>query len=598
MAGNETERSVGRSIFYELSRSLSESERNELLHSINSSLRIESVSGDGEQDTGNDEDEIKLRLGQEYRSAGLLERFIIWLRRLFTGKDPTTLMLEMKLGRLKKSIRQSGSNYTGFETRDLKPGIAEAVWPLYEDSLLLFTCFDKMFGKTGLFKDVMISLFRNHLRGQIKEPEEICGFDEMVEVYRLEGTDEAVRRRGNQLLEEELEKVIDNRLIGELETMVSPLLAADAVIRFPYKKVFSGFGLVGVEPMDIYEATGKIPTFKNATALPMLEPLEQLFRACYRIHNGESDFRIEPELARIVGEVCIKYDLTDDDIQDLTGRFEHLAESVKGFVKHVPVPELLRYFRKNPYYRIRIVQERMNLKAFFRTARKMIMREYVEEKLPEVRDEATERNIREIFAEGDVERLKNYRTYQSIAYDDLGLPMFAYQKSLALLYAFCNKNYRRDIQETVRILDRGLYALNRVERDRLLMHANAIEDVEEEIEKLDQSLSSEESDGKLFQKLRFSIGGDQGQLRMFRSLVQQKDREASSIVRRGRESVEGLNRILEDTLKIKNAAGLEALSQHYFVKGTPVSLRSIIERNIATLKRFTFIMQQIKRMEP
>jgi hypothetical protein len=395
-----------------------------------------------------------------------------------------------------------------------------------------------------------------------------------------------------------MEKVFDTKILHELENMVSPLFAADKLIRFPYRKFFGAFGLAGLEPMDIYEATGKIPTFKHAAALPVLDQLEQLFRAVYRVLNVERGISLDPELAQIITEVCNKHEVSEGEAEGLLDLFDRMNGAAEDFNKKVPLPELIRYFKKNPYYRIRIVQEKLNLKAFFRTARKIIMREYVEEKLPEAREEATERNIREIFSEGDVQRLKNYRTYQSIAYDDLALPMFAYQKSLALLYAFCSRNYRRDIQETVRILDRGLYAMNRVERDRLLMHASAIEDVEEEIEKLDQSLSSEESDGKLFQRLRFSIGGDQGQLRMFRSLVQQKDREASSIVRRGRESVEGLNRILEDTLKIRNESGVQALNQHYFVRGTPVTLKSIIERNVATLRRFSFILLQVKKMEP
>ncbi len=598
MSGSEEIKGDRRSVFYDLSRSLNDSERNELLHSINTSLRMNTADEPEESSVDNNEEEMQLKLNQDLRSAGLFDRFILWLKKMVSGKDSTTLMLEMKLGHIKKIIRQGGGNLTGFETRDLKQGIPEALWPLYEDSLLLFTCFDKMFGKAGLFRDVMIVLFRNHLKGRIREPEDIYSFDEMVEVYRLEGTDESVRRRGAHHLDEELEKVFDTKIIHELENLVSPLFAADKLIRFPYRKFFGSFGLAGLEPMDIFEATGKIPTFKNATALPLLDQLEQLFRAVFRVLNIERGIIIDPEVARLVAEVCNKREVTEGETDDLLARFERLTESAKDFNKKVPLPELIRYFKKNPYYRIRIVQERINLKAFFRTARKIIMREYIEEKLPEVREEATERNIREIFSEGDVQRLKNYRTYQSISYDELALPMFAYQRSLALLYAFCSRNYRRDIQETVRILDRGLYAVNRVERDRLLMHANAIEDVEEEIEKLDQSLSSEESDGKLFQRLRFSIGGDQGQLRMFRSLVQQKDREASSIVRRGRESVEGLNRILEDTLKIRNESGLEALNQHYFVRGTPVTLKSIIERNVATLKRFTFILQQIKKMEP
>jgi len=585
-----------RSVFFELSRSLSSTERDELLNSINKSLKMNTPRG-SEPPSSSDTDELNLRLMQEFKRISLWERFMLWLKKHLTGKGYEALMLEMKLDRLKRTIRKNNQSLTGFETRDLKPGFAQELWPLYEDSLLLYSCFDKLFGKSGLFRDVMISLFQNELKESIKSPEQVYSREEMIEVFRREGSDEAVRRKGAELLDEELEQVIDKQLLKRLESAVAPILAADRLVRFPFKRMFGAFGVVGVDPMDMYQATGNIPTFRNATAVTMLDQLEQLFHGLYLLSITVESDPLTLNVADIVLSVCRKRSAREEESEAFLSHFKHLVETAESFLDASSLPELIRFFRRDPYYKIRIVQEKMDLKAFFRTTRKIIMREYIEEELPGVRDEATDRNIREIFAEGDVERLKNYRTYQSIAYDELALPMFLFQRSLALLYAFCTKNYRNDIQETVQILDRGLYALNRVERDRLLMHASAIEDVEEEIRKLDHSLSSEESDGKLFQRLRFSMGGDQGQSRMFRSLVQQKDSEAASIVRRGCEAVDGLKRIFEDTLKIRNESGTQALNQHYFVKGTPVALRSIIDRNIATLRRFSFVMQQIKRME-
>jgi hypothetical protein len=587
-----------RSVFSELSRSLSDAERNELLHSINTSLRMTAAENSEDEENTIDEDEIKLRIDQEIKRATLFDRFLLWIRKLLMGKSYQSLMLEMKLEKLKKGIKRQNQNLTGFETRDLKPGFAREVWPVYEASLMLYRWHDELFGKKAAFKDLMIILFRNRLEGTISEPKEIFPVEEMIEIYRKEGTDESVRKMGNKLLEEELEKVVNPSIVAELEKITAPLIAADRLVRFPYKRLFSGFGLVGIEAFDIYESTGSIPTFKSATAVTMLDVLEQLFKAVFQMVSLREKGTFEEEVALELLCLCNKREVTEKEVEEYLYHYHHLLESVESFYKSVPLVELIRYFRKNPYYRIKIVQERMNLKAFFRTARKILMREYVETELPEVREAATDRIIGELFTEGEIEQLKNYRTYQSISYDELSLPMFSYQQSLSLVYSFCKKKYKTEVLETVRILDRGLYALNRVERDRLLMHANALEDVEDEIEKLDYSLSAEENDGKLFQRLRFSLGGDQGQLRLFRSLVHQKDNEASIILRRGREAVDGLIRIFEDTLKIRSESGVRALEQHYFMKGFPVSLRSLIEKNIAVLKRFSFIMQQIKRREP
>lgn len=592
----------GGSVFFDLSRMLSDAERNELLYAINKSLKMDSRnqnSGDDGRDSEADTAEVKLRLKQELKRIGLVERFFLWIRKILSGKRYEELMLDRKLEDLKKGVRKQAGNITGFETRDLRPGFAERVWKVYEESFMLQGCFEKLFGKKGLFRDVMITFFQEELQGSIKEPSEIFSFDEMVEVYRREGSDEAVRREGNRALQEELEQVVDIELISRLEKKVVPLLAAEKMVRYPFTRFFSAFGMVGINPKDFFEATGKSPAFKGASAITNMDLIERLYRSLFQFIEGCKDEPLTQDTAEVAGSVCHQEDENRAAVGELfLDQYNRFFQAARDFYETVPLPDLIRYFRKNPYYRIRIVHERMDLKAFFTTARKIIMREYIEERLDAVREEATERNIREIFAEGDVERLKNYRTYQSISYEDLGIPMFNYQRSLALIYAFCSKNYRRDILESVRILDKGLYALNRVERDRLLMHSNTIDDVESEILDLDSSLSSEEAEGKMFQRLRFTIASDPGQQRLFRSLVQKKDQEASAIVRRGREAVEGLTRLFEDTLKVRNEAGLKALNQHYFVKGTPVSLRSILERNIATMKRFTFIMQQIKRVEP
>jgi hypothetical protein len=598
----ESRKKGSRSVFFDLSRMLSDSERNELLYAINKSLKMESrnsKSGEERNDDASDEAEVKLRLKQELKRIGLFEHFFLWLRKLISGKRYEELMLELKMDQLKKSIRRQAGNITGFETRDLRPAFAEMVWKVYEESFMLQDCFEKLFGKKGLFRDVMITFFQEELSGTIKEPEQIFSFDEMVEIYRREGSDEAVRREGNRALQEELEQVVDIELISRLERRVVPLIAAEKLVRFPFSRFFSAFGLIGIDPKDFFEATGKTPAFKSATAITSLDLIEQLYRSLFRFIEGCKDEPLEVETAAVVGNVCWQ----DDDTPRAAGelfleQYNRFFQAARNFYDTLPLPDLIRYFRKNPFYRIRIVHERMDLKAFFLTARKIIMREYIEERLVDVREEATERNIKEIFSEGDIERLKNYRTYQSISYDELGIPVFNYQRSLALMLAFCSKNYKRDILESVRILDKGLYALNRVERDRLLMHSNTIDDVESEIEELDKSLSSEEAEGKMFQRLRFTIASDPGQQRLFKSLVQKKDKEAASLVRRGREAVEGLTKLFEDTLKVRNEAGIKALNQHYFIKGTPVTLRSILDRNIATMRRFSFIMEQIKRVEP
>ena len=88
------------------------------------------------------------------------------------------------------------------------------------------------------------------------------------------------------------------------------------------------------------------------------------------------------------------------------------------------------------------------------------------------------------------------------------------------------------MQEIVRILERNVLDQNRITRDLLLSHAANLEDLEDKIKQFDYSLSPDSEDGKLFQRLRFSLAGDPSHQRMYRTLVVQKDREVKTLLDR------------------------------------------------------------------
>jgi len=153
------------------------------------------------------------------------------------------------------------------------------------------------------------------------------------------------------------------------------------------------------------------------------------------------------------------------------------------------------------------------------------------------------------------------------------------------------------MQEIVRVLERNVLDQNRITRDLLLSHAANLEDLEDKIKQFDYSLSPDSEDGKLLQRLRFSLAGDPSHQRMYRTLVVQKDREVKTLLDRSHESLEGLSKIFQELIYTRSDSMRIQLKSHFLLNGKSTSLESALKHWSRHINDFLILFNQVLRIE-
>jgi hypothetical protein len=164
------------------------------------------------------------------------------------------------------------------------------------------------------------------------------------------------------------------------------------------------------------------------------------------------------------------------------------------------------------------------------------------------------------------------------------VPAFRYHQALVVLYNFLSIYYAREIQKTLQVAESSLLSQDRQLRDKMVQAAASCEDTVDKIKQLDESLSPDDDDGKIFQRIRFQKGLDERQTKMLRSLVTRKDGEAKEILSRSREAVLTLENTFSQILKSRDEKTKERLQHRIVLEGKPWQLKDAIEHQLKEMR--------------
>ncbi len=277
---------------------------------------------------------------------------------------------------------------------------------------------------------------------------------------------------------------------------------------------------------------------------------------------------------------------SDENNEHLSSDMELVIQKAKWFYDKIPLSDLIRYFKKNPFIKMIFYIPEVNLKTFYRTSLNVRMINRIDERLAEIQKKYITHEIETLFAGKHYVKFQNYREYSSIDYEKLGVSSFRNIEPLSLIYNFIECYYRGSvIQSIVRVLERGVLAQNRLMRDNMLQYASVIEDIAERIRDFDNSLSPDSEEGKIFHKLRFSMTKDISQQKVFKKIVVQKDREAKNLCEAGMDALTGLKRVLGEINRSTNDAVTEQLKQHYLINNKPVVLQDLLMDSLESLSK-------------
>ena len=576
--------------FLELSRDLSEGDRSDLLKKISLCLNISDQQENNIFEKEMDIEEKNSLISEEINVLPVFLRFFLWLKSKLTGKSEKDLYLNSKIAGLKRKIRHQSSNLTGFETRNLTPYFAQQVYNLYSYSMPLRGLFKKLWMDTEISKTFFLKVLEDRIKNSIDDPFDLMELDELVEIYGINGKKDDIRRQLIKTLDEYILK-IDKKIFIDLELELLPFYYLKGLILFPYIQFFQQFGYTPIDSSNVEKTN-----FKNASALLCLEDLERLYCALYSVSKLNKRINLNKKLIEQFnllnnfnpdGE---SVELENIGIEDSISAIIDVSHK---FNLKVPISDLIRYFKKNPYFKIMFYLPKIDLKEFYRNTLSIKIIDKLEDMYPEIQKRYIILETERLFKGQRFSGFQHYREYSSIDYEKLGVSPFSQIKALELVYNYMACFFKGYIQETIRLLERGILSQNRLIRDSMVQYAAALEDVEEKIRIFDESLAPDSEDGKLFNKFRFSMAKDPIQQKMYRKIVIQKDREAKSLSELGLESVSGIKRVFTEILKSKSNAIIEQLDQHYFINSNPTLLKEVLNEQLSHIQQFEHLYHHI-----
>ncbi len=563
-------------VFHNLSRGLTQNEREELLQKIKASLSIDAENSGIHQEEMDKDEKIAV-IRKEKEEISLFRRFILWLKSKFTGKSVEELLLSDKLLRIKRKIRKKDSGLTGFETRNLTPHFAELVYELYKSVMPLQNLFKKIWLDESSLNTFFMDIVEEAVSERINDIEDIVSMDLVISTFGASGRKEDVKAMIIERLYKHVDS-INNSIFKRLEHELMPLYRLKYIVLFPYVQFFQQFGYTLLDTPYTEN-----PRFKNASAVLCLEDLEKLYFAVYSAEKLDKKVSMD---SRLLDRLDILMDEEDEEPGRYLALIEQVIQKVSWFSSKVPLADLIRYFKKNPFIKMIFYIPKVDLKDFYRNTLKMRLIAILDERFPDIQKQYIEHELDNLFRGKHFVNFQNYREYSSIDYEKLGVSSFRNIKPLALVYNFIGCYYKGGlIQSIVRILEKGVLSQNRLIRDNMLQYASTLEDIADRIRIFDSSLSPDSEEGKVFHKLRFSMAKDVSQQKIFRKIVIQKDREAKNLAEAGIDALAGLRRVLGEINKSTNDGIIEQLKQHYLIDNKPVVLQDLLNEALEKMKK-------------
>jgi hypothetical protein len=581
----------------ELSMALPESERKDLLERIGK--RMEREESEEAVPVELKEDEREKIVAFEMKKASAWVRFMLWLRTLVSGKARADVFLEIRLRILKAHIRAVSPGLTGFETRDLSPKFGRKLYDIY----LKVQSIAGLYSPLGSDKAVRSAAYTWYVEQRWEQAkktvDQFIGTEEMEEIFGQTGQTEEIRKKLSLRLNDYIRSIPETFML-QLEEQVRMHLYLGRLVSFPFSSFFRYFNYTLVEPSE-----PRYPEFGHAPVMLTLDLMEKLHVAFSLIHRCAPDYLYAEE--PISYYLFVRSGLRPDDeaakgkiepeLTRLRSDIKELTREIDSFDTLVPLLDMLRYFRRDPWYQIMFNPPRLYLKSLYFATLKTRLGQELEEKLGTIKERVIGRKIQELLKGHRLVDFSYFKESPDFDFRKLGLPYFGSIRSLAFVYNYIVQQFKGVVQEAAQIAASTALANNRITQNKLTQAISGLEDLEARIVLFDRSLSPDEEDGKQLIRFRFSVATDLLLQKTYRAFVQQKDREARDLMDKAKDHLLGVRKIFDDirTSTFENTRSL--LKVLHLYRGRNLTLGQILNARSEAIGAFLKIFDQILEIE-
>jgi len=581
----------------ELSQELPEKERKELLERIGK--RMEHEDGEEPVPVELQEDERQKIIAFEMKKAGPWIRFLLWLRTFFSGKPRSDAFIDIRLRLLKTHIRSVSPGITGFETRDLSPKFARKLYDVFLAAQPVLGVYHALASDKAVRGAAYAWYVEQKLEHAKKSIDDFVGTGEMEEIFAQTGQTEEIRKKLSLRLNDYVRTIPESFML-QLEERVRLHLSLGRLASFPFASFFRYFNCVLGDTID-----PKYPPFEHAPVMLTLDLMEKLHGVFGLLQRSAPDFLYaeEPIAYYLYLRAGLKpgaeggEERVGSELGQLRADVLALAKAIDDFESAVLLLDLLRYFRKDPWYQLVLNPPRLYLKSLYFTTLKTKLGVELEEQLGSIKERVIDRKIQELLKGQRMAEFMYYRENPDFDFRQIGLPFFSSIRSLSLVYNYLQMHFKGAMQEAAQIVAATALANNRILQSRLAQNISGLEDLEARIVLFDRSLSPDEEEGKQLGRFRFSVAADLLLQKTYRSFVSQKDRDARDLIDKSRDFLAGVRRIFDDirTSTFENTRSL--LKTIHLYRGRNQTLGQILNARSEAIGGFLKLLDQLLEIE-
>ncbi len=563
----------------QLVSSLTEDERRKLHDRILKSLALSSHKQPRIFRTEISVEQRNTMLQQDLDRLGLFLRLRLWMRQLFTGKTAEGAYIDYRLSKLRRRIVAVGSDDGPPDPDTVSEGIASRFYELYKECYPLIPVFRFLWDENERLRAVA----RHLLEQRIPEPrsrlEDFASTRELQDAF----LDRDDRSAPKELLLGRINDYLDDihdDLFRHVEGAFLPLYYLRDVCLFPFEDFFRAFGVtVGDAPPD------DDPEFKAAGATGVVDKLELMYYALYASSRLGKGDRLPKDLLESIHLTAGDDEAVPLETEQLQTYFDRLIGSVNRFRRAVPVGDLIRYIRQDPYYRFVAYLPSLNIRGFYGDSLHITVLSQLDERFEDIRMGAIGRLIQEAFP-ADPPPFQHYGTVSAGSLRAIGLPAFRYVQSLNILYNFVRTVFSESDQEFVRHVARLFPTRRREAANDLLLHTNGLIDIGERIRALDRSFAPDLENGKTFFRLRYGAEKDPSLHPTYRNFVAGIDRQTKTLLEDGLSFLRQIESLLREIPEAASPSVKERLNAHSSLAGGTIDETIATKaRRLATVRR-------------
>jgi len=256
----------------------------------------------------------------------------------------------------------------------------------------------------------------------------------------------------------------------------------------------------------------------------------------------------------------------------LESRSRALVEEARAVVSDLPLAELIRYYREDPYYKLLVYRPKLRLTDFYADSLCLRVMLGFDDYFLRLRRGMLGDLMKELFDDAEPPAFEFFMNPALGLIPKPGLPGFTHPKSLAVMNGVVRLHYRGVVRQVATKLARMVPGRHRETLGWLQIHAAGLEETEAKLKAFDFSFSPEYQDGKTFLRLKYAVEKQFSQHKFYRIFVARKDNEGNGIFTTGMFHLEGL---LSGFSNLEEDGGfLEGLSRRS--AGTAVQVRACV----------------------